>query len=355
MIKHYIKGPKVGLFSDIHIGLGQDSSIWHKNVLDFADWAVDFYEKNNITEILIPGDIFHNRNEISVNTLSVAQQFFKKFKDFKLFISTGNHDCYYKDRTDINSISMLSEWSNITLIDSEPRVFYINNSDLKLSMIPWGTDIKDIPEADYCVGHFEILTFKMNSFKTCDHGWKTTDILNKSNFIITGHFHTPTHRVYNKGDILYLGSPYQQNFGDAGDKRGIYVLNLLTREFEFVENTISPSHEKILLSSILNGSISSETLKKIVPNNMVSLVIDTNLDSSKLALLTSKIQKLNPKFFRTDYQNTDQTLTLSTSGTSQYDSIDIPQNINDFVEALDISHKNETCLYLNELYYKLAI
>jgi DNA repair exonuclease SbcCD nuclease subunit len=355
MNKIQIKGPKVGLFSDIHIGLGQDSSIWHKNILEFADWVVDFYERKGISEILIPGDIFHNRNEISVNTLSVAQSFFKKFEGFKLYISTGNHDCYYKDRTDINSISMLGGWDNIVLVDKQPQVFSILNSDKTLSMIPWGIDIPNIPQSDICVGHFEITSFKMNSFKVCDHGWESTDILSKSPFIITGHFHTPCLRNYNKGKILYLGSPYQQNFGDAGDTRGVYILNLLNDEIEFTENNVSPTHQKILLSSLLNGETTTTTLKNIIPNNMVSLVIDTNLEPSKLSLLSAKIQKLNPKFFRTDYQNTDQTLNLSTSGTSQYDSIDIPQNINDFVEALDILHKNETCLYLNELYHKLAI
>jgi DNA repair exonuclease SbcCD nuclease subunit len=73
-----IKSSKVGMFSDIHIGLGQDSSIWHNNILEFADWVVDLYDKRGISEIIIPGDIFHNRNEISVNTLSIAKDFFEK-------------------------------------------------------------------------------------------------------------------------------------------------------------------------------------------------------------------------------------------------------------------------------------
>ena len=72
----------IGLFSDIHIGLGQDSSVWHKNILEFAHWVSDVYTNKGISEIIIPGDIFHNRNEISVNTLAMAKEFFEIFKNW---------------------------------------------------------------------------------------------------------------------------------------------------------------------------------------------------------------------------------------------------------------------------------
>jgi DNA repair exonuclease SbcCD nuclease subunit len=349
-----IKSSKVGMFSDIHIGLGQDSSIWHNNILEFADWVVDLYDKRGISEIIIPGDIFHNRNEISVNTLSIAKDFFEKLSGFQIYISTGNHDCYYKDRTDINSISLLGKWNNITLIDKEPKLFRIAGSEKILSMIPWGIEPRDIPTSDICIGHFEITSFKMNTFKICEHGLESKDLFQRSPYIISGHFHNRTYRKYDRGEILYLGSPYQQNFGDVNSDRGVYIFDLLTNEYEFIENTISPSHQKIFLSSILDKKIDSNYLKKIVPGNMISFVIDSNITSDKISLISSKIQKLNPKFFRTDYQNTDFNISLSATN-NQYDSINIPQNINDFIEALDVSYKSEIGSYLNELYHKIAV
>lgn len=349
-----IKSSKVGMFSDIHIGLGQDSSIWHNNILEFADWVADLYDKRGISEIIIPGDIFHNRNEISVNTLSIAKDFFEKLSGFQIYISTGNHDCYYKDRTDINSISLLGKWNNITLIDKEPTLFKIAGSEKILSMIPWGVEPKDIPTSDICVGHFEITSFKMNTYKICEHGLDSKDLFLKSPYIISGHFHNRTHRKYDRGEILYLGSPYQQNFGDVDSERGVYIFDLHNKQFEFIENQKSPTHQKIFLSHILSKQIDSEYLKKYVPNNMISFVIDTNITSDKISLISSKIQKLNPKFFRTDYQNFDLNVSLSATN-NLYDSIDIPQNINDFIEALDVSHKSEISSYLNELYHKIAV
>ena len=349
-----LKGPQIGIFSDIHIGLGQDSPVWHSNILEFAKWVSDIYSKRGINEILIPGDIFHNRNEISVNTLNTAKQFFDILTDFKIFISTGNHDCYYKERSDVNSVSLFGGWKNIFVIDQKPEIFTIDNSDKTLSMIPWGTQISDIPNSDYCLGHFEIKNFKMNNHSVCLHGVSADDLLNKSKYIITGHFHKKTYRTYDKGEILYVGSPYQQNFGDVDEERGIYIFDLNKSNFEFIENNISPKHIKLSLSKILSKELPQNYIKENVPNNMVCLLVDEILPPEDLSLISSKLQKINPKFFRMDYKVKEINL-QSLDNTSTYDSVDIPCNIKDFVLSLDVPHKEEIHSYLNELYHKLAV
>jgi len=345
----------VGIFSDIHIGLGQDSQVWHKNILQFAEWASSIYKSKNINQILIPGDIFHNRNEISVNTLSMASDFFNIFlkNNFEIFISTGNHDCYYKDRSDVNSISLLRGWSNITLVDDKPCIFEVKNTKKKVSMIPWGTSIENIPQTDICLGHFEIESFKMNTYKTCEHGLKSENLLSKSPFIISGHFHRKAFRTYNNGHILYLGSPYQQNFGDIDDSRGIYTMDLSNNHFEFIENTISPKHVKIFLSDVLSKKTTSNILKEIVPSNMVSLVIDSTLLPEEINLITDKLHNLNPNFFRIEYKVPEGSIP-SGEVDKNFDGIDILKNLNDFIGAIDINFKEETFSYLEELYLKLT-
>lgn len=350
-----IKGSKIGIFSDIHIGLGQDSVLWHNNILNFATWAANIYNERGINEILIPGDIFHNRNEISVNTLSTAKKFFDILGDFKIYISTGNHDCYYKERSDVNSISLFDGWNNITIIDKVPHVFEVVQSTKKLCMVPWGTDVSDIPEdMDYCVGHFEIKTFKMNNQATCDHGMTSAELLNKAKYIITGHFHKKTHRIYENGEILYLGSPYQQNFGDVDEERGVYIFDLQDSSFEFIENKISPKHFKLSLSKILSKELPTNFIKQNVPHNLICLLIDTILPPEEISLISSKLQKLNPQFFRLDYKIAEKDITLQPLE-GLYDSLDISKNIQDFIGALDINHKEEVFAYLNDLYTKLAI
>lgn len=349
-MSYNIKSKEIGVFSDIHIGLGQDSSVWHKSVLAFAEWVRDLYSSKGINDIIIPGDIFHNRNEISVNTLTIAKEFFSILKDFRIFISTGNHDCYYKDRSDVNSITLLDGWDNIVIVDKEPLI--INANGKKISLIPWGTEVKDIPESDICFGHFEIKSFHMNSYKICDHGFESHSLLDKSPFVLSGHFHKRELRKYDKGKILYVGSPYQQNFGDVGDSRGVYILNTETEEIDFIENNVSPKHIRVYLDKLLSGEQDSTFLKENVTNNMVSFVIDKSIPSEKLSLISSKIQNLNPKFFRVEYKLSETD--ISTDTVNEYSAVDIPKSIEDFVKTLEVQHKTEIINYLTQLYTKLT-
>ena len=349
-MSYSIKSNTIGIFSDIHIGLGQDSSMWHDIVLDFARWAAKEYIKAGINDIIIPGDIFHNRNEISVNTVAVATEFFDILKDFRLFISAGNHDSYYKDRSDVNSISILKGWKNIVIVDKEPLT--LQAGEKTISLIPWGTDIKDIPDTDICFGHFEINSFYMNSFKTCDHGLESKSLLNKAPLVISGHFHKKDHRKYKNGEIVYVGSPYQHNFGDCDDSRGIYLLNIKTNEFEYIENTVSPKHIKIFLSKLKNGQQDADFLKSNVKGNLISFIIDEEIANEKITLLSSKINSLLPKFFRIDYKSVNNELEKSTD--VDYNMVDIEKNIEDFVELLDIKYKTETTEYLTQIYKQLT-
>lgn len=339
---------KIGSFTDIHIGLGQDSSIWHDSVLKFAEIVSAFYKSKKIKDIIIPGDIFHNRSEISIKTLHVANKFFSYFKDFNLYISAGNHDSFFKDKAEINSICLFNGWPNITIIDSAPEVVKTID-DKTISLIPWGTTSDNIPKTDICFGHFEINTFNMNTFKMCDKGEESKNLLDKSSFVISGHFHHKDHREYPKGQILYMGSPYQQNFGDVNEIRGYYIINTQDNSFEFFENNFSPVYHKISVKDIKQGKITSSVLKEIIPNNFISLIIDEQLPSEDISLLAGKIQNLGPSTFRIDYK--DLTNDMFCTNQTDYDTVDIVKNMEDFINSIDnIQNKDEVANYLTELY-----
>jgi kynureninase len=48
-----IKSKKIGIFSDIHLGLGQDSKQWHDISLDFAKWASNKFLDAGITVLTV--------------------------------------------------------------------------------------------------------------------------------------------------------------------------------------------------------------------------------------------------------------------------------------------------------------
>ena len=196
---------KVCCVSDIHVGVHQNSTMWHDISLQWARWLHDELKDKGITDIIIPGDLFHYRDEIAVNTIHVVTEMLMIWKDFNIVLLVGNHDAFYKDRSEINSLSILAGWKNITVV-SEPTHYECFNR--KIMICPWGTTPNQIKKSDIVFGHFEIASFKFNQHKICEDGINSSHLLKKAPLIITGHFHLREERKYKAGNILYLGNPY---------------------------------------------------------------------------------------------------------------------------------------------------
>jgi len=346
-----IKTNKIGCFSDIHIGIYQDNPIWHNISLNFAKWASEKYLESGINDIIILGDVFHNRTEISVTTLDVAKKFFDYFKDFNVYILAGNHDSFYKDNSKVNSISIFDGWNNIKVIDKEPFLLKIANKQTLL--VPWGTSYDDITNCDIVFGHFEIVSFYMNSYKVCDHGFTSENLFKKAKVIMSGHFHKKDHRTYDSGEIIYLGSPYQQNYGDSLDERGIYIYDVNENKISFIQNDISPKHKKISIKKILSGEINTEYLKQSITKNHISLVIDAKIDDEKILLLKGKLQKLEPETLRIEYSDT-KSLDQLNSNLTDIETVDLLKDIENYVMSLDIKDKKEVVSYVKEIYNNLT-
>ena len=75
-------------------------------------------------------------------------------------------------------------------------------------------------------------------YKVCSTGFNAKDLLSKAPLIVSGHFHLRDERKYDQGRILYLGNPYQMDFGDVGSIKGYYILDIPTSTYEFTENLL---------------------------------------------------------------------------------------------------------------------
>jgi DNA repair exonuclease SbcCD nuclease subunit len=340
---------KIAILSDIHIGTHQNSVMWHNIVLNFAKWLKTDLEQKNIKDIIICGDINNNRNEISVSSINIIDKFFKELKAFNITVIVGNHDSYYKDRPDVNSLALLSEWDNIKIIDS---IQSITVNDNKLTFCPWGVELKDIPETDILFGHFEIMGFKMSKTKINTIGINSKELLNKSKLVITGHFHLREERKYENGTILYVGSPYELDWGDYNtNDRGYYILDTETKAYEFVPNNISPKHKKIKLSDLLNGGITDE-LKLEFKNNFINFIIDKDIDTDKVSSLINKLSNLKPASIKTEFINIGKAVFDDTG--YDFNGVDISASIEEFVNMLDLKYKQETLVYTIDLYKRFA-
>lgn len=338
---------RVAIFSDLHVGVHCNSSMWHKITLDWADWFVAQLHKHKIQDVIFCGDFFHDRDAVAVNSMHIACQVLDKFKPFRLFMIPGNHDCYYKEKADVHSLAMFSGWQNICVFD---KVQSIQIGNKHACMVPWGFDVKDIPQCDLMFGHFEIQTFKMNSFRVCEHGLNIKDLLQKSPMIVSGHFHFRDDRVFETGTIKYVGNPFQMDLNDSCNVKGFYIYDSTHNEFEFYKNTQSPLIYKLQLSNLVSKNVDVTQLRKLCSNNIIRFIIDKVVSTEDADYLVAKLGSLKPLQMSVDYNSAASQINVDDR--KDLSGIDVEQAIHDFIAMLEIENKQEIEQYCLQLYRK---
>lgn len=321
---------------DLHLGVNKNNPLFFKTALRYADWLVAICQKKNIDTIVQLGDVFHNREMIHLPALNAASEFFDKLKDYNIHVIVGNHDALYNNISDVNSLKLLSRWPNITVHE---KVTTIGD----LCFCGWGTKLEDIPDSKIIFGHFDIKGFEMSSFKISEHGFTASDLMNKCQLLMSGHYHKPQVRFYDKKPLVYTGSAYQLNWGESGEDKYSYILNTETLEYRPVENKISPRFEYIK---------SEKDLEK-VKNNFVSIEIE---NVEEVAEVVAKHKALGAIDIKTSYKQIEykREIPLENGDVATFETpSSVNECIDEYVELLDNltdEEKKTVADKLNQLY-----
>jgi DNA repair exonuclease SbcCD nuclease subunit len=165
--------------------------------------------------------------------------FFDKLyqREINVFMLAGNHDTYFKNTNDVNSVELLlGEYSNIVVISS-PKTITINGNHI--CMLPWicaenyADSMKELKDtkSDVVMGHLDIAGFQMHRGLSSTEGLDR-NIFSRFDMVMSGHFH---HRS-TSDNIYYLGNPYELTWQDYNDPRGFHIMDLDTRKLTFIEN-----------------------------------------------------------------------------------------------------------------------
>lgn len=328
MIQIKPKNNKVLFFSDLHLGVHQNSQTWHNICLMVAEWINSVMQQNKLDTIFFAGDVFHDRHEIGVNTLHIATKFFDILKNYQIYILPGNHDAFLSSTVEVNSVEILAR-ENIHVY-TNPTTIQVGEKTV--TFCPWKTTVKDLQPVDMLIGHFEIANFRMNATKICDHGDSSTDLLQKADAVITGHFHFREQRNYDNKYVLYLGSPYEMDFGDRDQSKGASIINFNNlNDITFIENNVTPKHFRLKISELVQKKY--KDLPSLIKGNIVSVYVDTKLDTLTLDLLISKLTQYGPLQFRTEFNVLDNAQ-IDVKDVKKL-SIDIETAFHEFVEHVE--------------------
>jgi DNA repair exonuclease SbcCD nuclease subunit len=233
---------KICLISDTHFGHKNDSILFHKAFVKFYD-DIFFPElqRRGIKTVVHLGDLFDRRKYINFHILHRTRiDFLQKLVDggYDTHIIIGNHDTYFKDTNDVNSITELihMRYPNFQVYEETQEIVF---DKLRVLIVPWlnttnmgpGLEMIAKSKATVCFGHLEIAGFNMSQTQVCEHGMDRA-VFKRFKKVLSGHFHHPN----SDGKIQYLGSPYEMTFADLDDPRGFYIFDTDTLELEFIQN-----------------------------------------------------------------------------------------------------------------------
>ncbi len=212
---------KAAIFTDIHFGLKSNSQLHNEDCLEFVKWATTKAKEEGCETAFFLGDWHNNRASINIVTLNYSLRALEHLNaNFdRIFFIPGNHDLYYRDKRDVQSVEWARHLPNVEIVND-----WFSSGDVVIA--PWlvGDDYKRIPKltAKYLFGHFELPHFFMNAMvQMPDHGELKREAFNGIENVFTGHFHKrQTHK-----NITYIGNCFPHNYADAADdERGLCIL-----------------------------------------------------------------------------------------------------------------------------------
>ena len=229
---------KIAIITDQHLD-------GRKGSLPFWNYWQKFYdeiffptlEKEGITTVFDLGDTFDNRKSVDFNTLNrIKYNYFDRLKKYEVHMLLGNHCTYYKNTNKINSPELLLEnYSNIKIY-TDPETIFVGGKEFL--MMPWiNSENKEEctklikKGGEIMCSHMEVDGFEVTPGMKFEGGFSVSDFKN-FNRVWSGHFH---HRS-KRGNVQYLGNPYQMFWNDYKSSRGFHIYDTETDRLRFYKN-----------------------------------------------------------------------------------------------------------------------
>jgi len=285
---------KIALLADTHFGARNDN-------LNFNDYFYEFYEgvffpylqQNNIKHCIHLGDLMDRRKYVSYRILKdFRERFIQPFLhlEIDLHILVGNHDIYFRNTNDVNSLQELlgANYKNIHIY---PEAQEVDFGGFPILMMPWinpqneiySFGMMDETKADTMMSHLEVVGFEMHGGHFSESGFDKSQF-KKFDTIFSGHYHKKS----DDGQIYYLGTPYQMTWSDYNCPKGFHVFDTETRELTRVVNP-NKIFEKIYYDDTQENYDTHDVNQ--YRNKYIKLVVVNKNDLYKFDKFTDKLFK----------------------------------------------------------------
>lgn len=231
-----------------------NTTLQHYRVEKFFDDIARIYAEHGCKGIIDLGDTTDDRSSIPMTTLEVLGTGMAKLPDGEHWKLTGNHEQFLRDTTinnrrlfdhrfivvDDRRIQMMGDWAAFFI--SYPA----DHDELTKWLIREARRFK-CPKILF--GHFQVVGAYYQS------GTALTGVpleaLKPFNLCLLGHIHIPQ-AVTPK--IHYIGSPFQQDWGETEQNKRVGVVNTETMTVEWIPLTGYPEYRSISLKEFTSDA-----------------------------------------------------------------------------------------------------
>lgn len=222
---------KIACFTDIHWGKGGDDPAHNEMCLEFVQWFAEQAQAEGCDVVAFLGDWHDARNKIGVETLNYSMaglDVIAKMDAKHKFFVIGNHDMYFRENRDVDSLPFLEKYPGIVRVST-----WISKLE-DMAFVPYlvpGDDLaallEQISGSRYVFGHFELPGFMMDGHNVMPDrpGKLGADDFAGPDWVFSGHFHKRQVQRRKRANVCYIGNCFPHDFGDAGDvSRGMMIL-----------------------------------------------------------------------------------------------------------------------------------
>ena len=301
--------------TDIHFGLKSNSQTHNDDCLNFIKWFTAKAKEEGCETAFFLGDWHNNRASINIVTLNYSLRALEHLNDNfdRVFFIPGNHDLYYRDKRDVQSVEWAKHLPNVVICND-----WLHDGDVVVA--PWlvGDDHKRISKlkGKYMFGHFELPGYYMNAMvQMPDHGEIARGDFAGFEHVFTGHFH----KRQTANNITYIGNCFPHNYADNGDdERGMMTMEW-GKEPEYHAWPDQPRYRVYQLSDVLQHT---ETM--LHPGMHVRVNLDVDISYEEATFIketfvnTYKLREITliPQKITSDDINFD------TQGNIMFESVD---------------------------------
>lgn len=266
--------------ADVHVHPHKKSSERLQDCLDALRWIFQTAEDKGVEHVIFCGDLFHDRYNIDVLTYQKTYEVFKEFtdrNDFIVWLLIGNHDMFLAKEWTISSVIPLEGIPSVRVVN-KPCVE--NLGGVPLAFMPYTADpistLKAIDgsSAKVLAGHCALDGADLNPYaRTKSEVLVENDgdmvPVDKSVFknweqVFLGHYHASQ----SIGNVEYIGSPLQLNFGEAFQKKHVILYHPTADLKEYIVNDFSPVHYILKPDELGEYAVKGNFLKVELPEGM---------------------------------------------------------------------------------------